>query len=380
MTASPIEHDGSLLTLAEMDLRDYYRHLCVLAADMSRPDAETPPDAVQVKMLNALQKLLRQVEGAVARLLADQLLAIPGMRQETLQHLARADIDLVDHVRIRNHFPENVGLAEYLYCGVREHDAWRQAQAPHPPGASSRRPEALDGLVTHSDPAIAAAASGFLADEVAHSDLQDRVIVHHKELPRRIALPIYWWVAAELRRWLSQNVHMPLAYVDDAIERTVRLISAQPISDHENARILVDHLEAKSGLNDALLLNFMQHAHYGIAFVALARRLRADTIIARRIFFSSGSEVFAALCRVAALSREAYTELFALRRSILGQPRALSDVEIDALHTFYASLDDDLARSVIRCWSRDPSYVSAINFSETWNLRSSIQPQDRLPL
>jgi hypothetical protein len=233
--------------------------------------------------------------------------------------------------------------------------------------AGRREARVIQGLVSHSDGAVAAAAMTLIIARGRRRDRFGQCLLHFDDLPPDEARALVCSLAAALRREMSGGTASAEA------DRFLSVAVAQVIARHDPASSieqltasLVRLLDEEDALADELIgaaaiegeMNFVAHA--------LARRCYIAGEVAMEELLSGDSKRIMALVRMGRLSRETAAGLLAGIGDLLGVPdpaRAMAD--------FDRLTDADVARAL--SWiSSDPLYQQAVAALGTGNGQRSI--------
>jgi hypothetical protein len=213
-----------------------------------------------------------------------------------------------------------------------------------------REARVLQGLVSHSNGAVSAAAMALILARGRRRDRFGQCLVSFDDLPQTSAEALVMMVAAALRAGQGGAQHSDLAAAMHAVlgqrdpSRSVDSLTAA----------LVQLLDENAGLTDDLILGA---AHEGeAAFLAhvLARRAGIPAESAVGEFLSGKPKRMMALFRVAGLSRDLAAGLLASTGDLLGV-----DDPAQAIRVFDAMTDEQVSEA--RTWlATPPAYRAAL--------------------
>jgi hypothetical protein len=213
----------------------------------------------------------------------------------------------------------------------------------------------IQGLVSHSDGAVAAAAMALIIARGRRRDRFGQCLLHFDDLPRDEARALVNSVAAALRAELAQRIGRAEA------DRLLAAATTQLLTGHDSGSsleqltaTLVRLLDEEGDLDDELIgaagfegeMNFVAHA--------LARRSGVSGDAALDELLSSDSDRAMALLRMGSVRRETAARLLAAIGDLLG----ISDPG-QAIARFDGMSDADVADAL--SWlTADPAYQQAV--------------------
>jgi hypothetical protein len=279
--------------------------------------------------------------------IADEIRAsLPSMTLAANDEGNLAIVDLLQSARLL----DRVGLVRRLLRRADEERIATGAKAR----IGRRDARVVQGLVSHSDGAVAAAAMALIIARGRRRDRFGQCLLHFDDLPRDEARALVLAVAAALRRELVGPVGKAEA------DRLLSAAGAQLLASHDagssienlNAT-LVRLLDEEGDLDDEVIaaagiegeMNFVAHA--------LARRCGASGDVALDELLSGDSDRVMALLRMGALKRETAAGLLAGIGDLIG----IADPG-QAIGRFDAMSAAEVADAL--SWLRaDPAYQSA---------------------
>jgi hypothetical protein len=221
--------------------------------------------------------------------------------------------------------------------------------------AGRREARVIQGLVSHSDGAVAASAMTLIIARGRRRDRFGQCLLHFDDLPAEEARALVCSLAAALRRDLSG------ANGTAEADRLLSVGMAQVIARHDpNASIerltasLVRLLDEEDGLTDELIVGSGIEGEMNFVAHALARRCNVSGEVALDELLSGDVRRIVALFRMGRLGRESAAALLAGIGDLLG----VADPAV-AIGEFDRLSDSDIANAL--SWiSADPLYQRAV--------------------
>jgi hypothetical protein len=218
-----------------------------------------------------------------------------------------------------------------------------------------REARALQGLVSHDNGAVSAAAMGLILARGRRRDRFGQCLVAFDDLSRETADQLVHAVAAALRRQLGS------AHGEAAADRELSSAAAEFLARYDPSRSiealtagLVALLEGAGGLSDELLLACAQEGEVAFLSEVVGRRAAISGVVAFDELLSGNSQRAMALLRVAGLPRDLSAGLLASVGDLLGigDPGAAIGI--------FDSMSADEVHAAATWLTASPAYRAAI--------------------
>jgi len=316
-------------------------------------------------MIDIIGKLVQQVETDVARELCGRLAKVPAAPRELVMRLASERVEIARPLIMQSPVLRDPDLIELVRHRTQEHRlcvAMRSGLSAEVSDVliSYGDEDVIEALLLNQDAVLSKSAIEHLVEESRRVDRFQEPLLRRRELPKRLAMRMFWWVSALLRKQILAEFPELETELDDAIEATVSAMAAEPGIEHNSARVLIDNLADRGELTGRSLVGMLRHGRVTAFIVALAKRAKSDAVTTRRIFFSNCTEAFAALCRAADIDRNDFASLFLLRRAPRAKGAALPPAQLAAVLAFYDKIKPNSAAAAVRFWMRDRDYLESI--------------------
>lgn len=356
---------AGLIAQAKEGLRADRRRLLLNMSDLFIAGEERLSEHERNLMLDIIGKLVQQVESDVAAALGEQLARMASAPRDLVVRLAHEGVDVARPLILQSPVLRDIDLIELVRHRSQEH----RLSVAMRSGLSEQVAQVLvdqgdddviETLLRNPDSRLSTAAIEYLVEESRRVDRFQEPLLRRQDLPKRLAYRMFWWVSAVLRRHILAEFTISEADLDDAIEQAVAVMAAEPVPEHNSARVLIDHLADNGQLTGRSLIGLLRGGRVTAFIVALARRSACDPATTRRIFFSSGTEAFAAICKSADIDRNDFATLFLLRREPAARGRALPAAHLQQILEFYDRIAPAQARTALKYWMRDRAYLETI--------------------
>ena len=226
--------------------------------------------------------------------------------------------------------------------------------------AGRREARVIQGLVSHRDGAIAAAAMALIIARGRRHDRFGQCLLHFDDLPRTDARALVCSLAAALRRELSRlnGTNEADRLLSEAITQVMARHDEHSSIENLTAA-LVRLLDEEGELSDELIGAAAIEGEMNFVAQALARRSAVAGEVALDELLSGSSNRIMGMLRMARVPREITAGLLAATGDLLG----IND-PARAIGEFDGLTEDDVATSLNRV-SADPLYQAAVDALRT---------------
>ena len=178
-------------------------------------------------------------------------------------------------------------------------------------------------------------------------------------LDLELAHRLFWYVSAALRAYVLEKFTVDEATIDDFVQDSARSVLAEPPlpSADRQAAALVDRVAEADELNERFLIGALRGGKIAAFVAGLARLTRLNALMVRRILYDPSPEGLAVLCKAAGIDRNSFGTIFLLTRQ--GTTRAVKPEVVNKTLTMFDKLPPQRAKSALRFWRADRSYVQA---------------------
>jgi uncharacterized protein (DUF2336 family) len=365
MTDSVRDQALALLEQARRSAQAEYDRLLDTATDLFLDAEARLSDEERRLMLGIMDRLVRDVEREVRAGLAERLSALPNAPRELVLKLAEDEVDIARPLILKSPVLRDDDLIELVRQRTREHRLCVAMRA----GISAQVSQALidsgdedviEALIRNDDAELALQAVNYLVEESRRVDRFREPLLERRDLPPALALRMFWWVSAALRRRILEGFKIDESNLDAMIQLTVQDAAAKIDRGPTAATKLARGLKDRGELTEANLIRMLRSGHVAAFTSGLAELAGIDTETAGRIMHCRGYEALAAACRGAGLNRQTFATIFMLREEARSSGRAQSPSRLEAALNFHDGLDRNQARNVLRYWSLDVEYLRAI--------------------
>lgn len=331
--------------------------LATLAGDLFHDDDVRIDEARRTRMRAMLDGLVRTVEGRIRRDVADRLepvvptATVMALRNMTLP-IARPVLDAAGALA-------DTDMVAMLSRRVDEHRLVVQARV-----AATQDPELVAGglfagLLTHTDPALAAAADAVDAQSTGRRGAFAEPALALADLAGAVQVRLIWRVAAGVRHWLALQGAIAATLVDRAVAGAAgaAIAAAQAVQGHDVAAIALARAMLRAGVaDDAATVALAAEGQVAVAVAGLALRAGIAMPPAWDMVLDPDGARLVLLLRAAGLERSAAAAL------LLRWPDAAAPIDrITERMAGYDALTTMMARDAIDLHRLDPDYLTALD-------------------
>ncbi len=173
-------------------------------------------------------------------------------------------------------------------------------------------------------------------------------LVSRRDLPPDLLNEMFWHVSAALREHIISSVDsIDEREVEDMLAETKVWFSAGQSEDtlSQPERFII-RKEKMNQLDAALLVQLIRQGKIPEMVAGLARLIKADMPMARRIVFDEGGEALAVACKAIGIDRATFSDLIMLLDSKSERTRD----EREMLLGIYGRITQEAAQRTIRFW------------------------------
>ena len=320
-------------------------------------------------MTDILRKLIRDVEMSVRRDLAEQLARAAAAPHDLVVDLANEEIEVARPILMDSGILRDVDLVEIVRSRSREHRlvvALRDdvSEAVSDALVDTGEPDVIVELLKNNDARLSRRATEYLVAESRRIDRFREPLIQRRDLPPDLALKMYWWVSAALRRHILTRYSLDALRLDDAIvgatENALDQLRREPASASEQAAALVAQLDDDRALTPGFLIGSLRAGRFPVFLAGFARHCRVSAATAREILLDGGMETLAVACKAADIDRRDFATIFMLTRRMADGRISRETAEVNDGLRFYDQIQQEAAALVLRHWQLDPRYREAV--------------------
>tara|TARA_R110002110_G_scaffold415612_2_gene651577 strand:+ start:37988 stop:39187 length:1200 start_codon:yes stop_codon:yes gene_type:complete len=319
-------------------------------------------------MGDILRQLIHDVEISVRKHLAIRLSDEPDAPSELIFALANDNAEIAHPILMRSNVLKDPQLIEIIRNRDREHQlsvAMRTSVSETVTDALVETNEVtvIERLLENPGAEIGRQTMTYLVDQSQRVDAFQNPLIRRKDLPRKLAERMYWWVSAALRTEILDRHNLDAGQLDDvmdsAIEAAVRSDSDLTPGDEAASR-LVAQLIDQHGPSADLMIQVLQTGEVTLFVHMLEQATRLRRPLIQRLIYESGGEGLAIVCRALGFTITDYQTLSELCRKALTLQTAMYPIARSQPDKFYELIHPAAAEQVLDRWRRNPDYLDLL--------------------
>ena len=361
--------DDDLIELARGRSRDSRRALFHNIAELFVDDDARLTDRERALMTGILNSLIGEVERDVRMALADRLKGRSDAPRDLIVLLANDEIAVAGNVLRESLVLEDPDLIGIIRDRGREHALAVSARSSVSADVSDALldtgdEDVIEALLRNPNAALSAAATVYLVAEAERLDRYQAPLLRRPDLPPALAMRLYWWVSAALRRYILTRFDISKTTVDTEVEQAVLAVAGQTLNGHRSlddiSGDLIDRLAATGPISPKTLIDLLRTGRVAAFLSGLAHYATTPLTLVRRVVLEADGESLAVICRGREVNRNDFATLYLLVRTVSRRQEPLPPQQLQELLEFYDAMAVDRAQSALAYWSLNPDYLAAI--------------------
>ncbi|HEY8963727.1 MAG TPA: DUF2336 domain-containing protein [Alphaproteobacteria bacterium] len=189
--------------------------------------------------------------------------------------------------------------------------------------------------------------------ELCHySDRLAEPLLARPELPRRLAMDLFWHVSQELRSQIVDRFEIPKETLDAALQDALADFSDTVVNNQTTkpSALMVDlarQYKRLNKLNDAILITTLRRGQTRFFVALFAERTGLDHSTVFELMRQAGGQGMAVACRAMNISKESFLSLFLLSRSLTQTDHAVDALELRKAIRYYDALTEVMATRIM---------------------------------
>lgn len=181
------------------------------------------------------------------------------------------------------------------------------------------------------------------------------------EISPKLATELYWFVSAELRRYIMHKFHIQSNKIDNALE----MILQEQISHKNGDRSLEQDMKTfarrlnKNGkINSSMLIRVLRRKNRPFFCHLLAEKTELPVEVINLILSKKDVRLLATVCQAADINKVDFTTIYLLTRPKEGA--VTNSSQLNAAVLSYTRVKKDMADNIIGKWREHPDLVSLL--------------------
>ena len=357
----------SLIKLAQENSRGSKKILMENISDLFLSSEGRLNEHERVLMNDIMVKLLKSVEKAIRKDLAERLAESEDMSPELVIMLANDHIEVARPILEKSSLLKDEDLIETIRNRTDAHRLAIAIRAYVSTDVSKELIEhgsidVIEALVRNENAELSKASIEYLVQESRSVDRFQEPLLNRNDLTFELAHKMYWWVSAALRRKIVAEFDVDQTVLDDALEMVTKKI----VNNHDEkdgvmskAVHLVKNLAEQRKLNFDFVVTSLRQERINVAVAALAELSGLSVKIIWRVLRERNDESLAVISRAIGLEKSQFSTMFLLILQTNSGPKARSTSILYAMLRLYDRIKPANARAAVRYWQRDFGYQQA---------------------
>ncbi len=315
-------------------------------------------------MENALKVLVREIEGAIRRELAER----HGAPRELAAALDRDGAEVAYPVLAGAGFLRNAELIEVVKHRVQTHRlavALGRLRRDSAAADDADHDSVIQTLLSDAAPGTLESLKCYLAAESGRVDTFQNPLIRPVDLPAEVSPSLWWGVSAALRQHATENYDAEPAVLDRVLEQAPAALLARIEAEQghpDEADSVIDHLTDCGRFSPDVLVRLLRQGEVPLFEAAFARATGLRPRLVSRLLYEPGGEGLALACKAVGFDGAVFSAIYEstrLARMSIETPGEGGGGGDDQV-AFFESIDADTAMTVLERWRRNADYLYAI--------------------
>lgn len=358
----------ALLAMARTRSRERRDELALAMVDLFHDGNATLTERERTMMVDILHRLIRDMETAVRRTLAERLAAETQAPHSLVQTLANDQIEVAWPLLLKSRVLEDSDLIEIIYHRSLEHKlaiAQRGALSESVADALIRSGDErlIVTLLNNSNARLSQAAMEHLVEQAQRIDSFQEPLVLRRELTDDLARKMFGWVSAALRDHLVKRFEIAPNKVDDLLEDIIQKNEAeQPLGGKDVA--LAEEVNRAGLMGPSLVVQALEAGDVALFGRIIENLTGVRPRLAKKLLFETGGEGLAVLCHSIGLTKSEFISVYEIARKARPFNSGQMKENCIRLGELYSQLSKDASLATVAHWRRNPDYLAALRTIE----------------
>jgi len=190
------------------------------------------------------------------------------------------------------------------------------------------------------------------AELVHYSDRLAEPLLARPELPRKLAMDLFWHVSQDLRTHIVDRFEVSKEQLDAALQDALADFSDSPVAGQvlKPSALMMDLAHQYKRLNritDGILIKTLRRGQTRFFIALFAERTGLDHSTVLEIMRQIGGQGMAVACRAVNVSKENFLSLFLLSRSLVVADQAVDALELRKAIKYFDALTEIMATRIL---------------------------------
>lgn len=325
-------------------------------------------DRERTTMSDIMRHLIHDVELSVRKHLAIRLSDEPEAPTELIYALANDEAEIAHPILVRSEVLQEPELIEIIHNRTLEHQlaiAMRASVSESVTDALVETDETsvITRLLENPGADIGQQTMAYLVEQSQRVDEFQNPLVRREDLPKDLAVQMYWWVSAALRSEILDKYDLDPNQLDDVMELSVdAAVRTDKIETEDDGATdrLVEELLAKYRLSADLLIQVLRTGEVALFEKIIEKGAELRPNLAQRLIYEPGGEGLAIACRALGFTVSEFNTLHGLCRQARPDVDTRYPINCGDPQMFYMQIKPAAAERILDRWRRNPNYLNLL--------------------
>lgn len=351
--ANNLERLENLVQLAKEPSAEKRRQLLRDVTDLFFENPEKLNEHESEYFSDIISGIAFSMEMDVRRHLAERLSELDSSPQGLINALANDQIEVARPILMKSRVLQNADLIDIVKRLSQEHllaVSKRQTVSEEVSDCLVERGDdtVLTSLASNQGAELSRDAAKAMVSRSKNNESMHQPLVSRSDLPPDLLNEMFWHVSAALREHIISSVD---AVDENKVEEMLveTMVWANPGQSEDTLgkpEKFILRKEKMNQLDAALLVQLIRQGKIPEMIAGLARLIKADLPMARRIVFDKGGEALAVACKAVGIDRTTFSDLIMLLDT--GSEKTRQDRGM--LLGVYGRITEEAANRTIRFW------------------------------
>ena len=352
------------------------RELVALLGELFSDDGVSFSDRERALILEILEKTINEVEQTVRARISARLAALDDVPESLVLFLANDSSEIAFPILMESGVLNNEDLIEIIRSRSQEHQVAISLRKKVHADVSQElvktgNEKVIISLLHNQNATISQATFEYLAEESKRVDTFQDPLLRREDLPPVIAQRMYMWVSAALRGVIADRFDIDEDIIDQVLEETAMELYTSAIHESvygSKSKKLADQLVKEGVVDTDLLIDILScgEVHLFVSLLAEVSGVRQSLVL--KLSLEPQGEGLAVLCKALGFSKAVYASLFGLLGRTQMEGAEKFKEHLRAAMKFFDGFSESTAKHVVKRWSLNEDYLSALR---TLELRKS---------
>lgn len=301
--------------------------------------------------------IIKQARADVQESLSEKIARRSDLHPSLLHYLAYADISVAKPILLRSRQLADVDIMYIIQAKGREH--WRViARRPNITEnviaclASKRDAETNVNLLENETVRLENNVLEKIAETVGESSIVADRLINYRDLPKEIAVAIYWHVSNAVRNDIREKFSIDVTEIDAALEDSMQdfadtVMQADTMEPSAMMVSLAEECNREEGISADMLVGCLRRQQ-GRFFIALfAQKTNLKHSVVWSMMQQIGGQGLAVACRATAIDKKDFVSIFLMAATFARPKVPVSAEELNTAIRYYENMTPEMAQGIL---------------------------------